>query len=190
MTNTDLEALHATVVTPPEAPHGVQVEGPDGQTWFLSQFELGGARALVNTGQAEPYHVAAVRAWDDQYADSDAPNNLGLPVIDDEVRLTDGTTARVLQRYDTTLSRIMTGKDDAWQVTGRTGARVISLADIAGYVADEAPEIPEVDHAAALVLNAALDWERACERGFVTEHMAAADELHKAIRAWAPLVAG
>lgn len=119
MTNTDLDSLHARVVTPPEAPHGVEVEGPDGQTWFLSQFELGGARALVNTGQAEPYHVAAVQAWDTQCA------------------------------------------------------------------ADQASD---VDHAAALVLNAALDWERACERGFITEHMAAADELHKAIRAYMPLV--
>lgn len=81
-----------------------------------------------------------------------------------------------------------TGKDDAWQVTGPTGARVITLADIAGYVADEAPEIPEVDHAAALVLNAALDWERACERGS-GDLATPADELHKAIRAWTALVA-
>jgi hypothetical protein len=122
--------------------------------------------------------------------DPDDTNNLGLPVIDDEVQLHDGSTARVLRRYDATDSRTMTGRDHAWQATGPTGARVITLADIAGYVADEAPEIPETDHAAALVLNAALDWERACERGFVTEHMAAADELHKAIRAWAALVAG
>jgi hypothetical protein len=110
--------------------------------------------------------------------DATAP---ALPVLDDELRLTDGTTARVLQRYDATLSRVMTGKDLAWQVTG-----VITLDQVAGYLADEATD---VDHAAALVLNAALDWERACERGFVTEHMAAADELHKTIRAWAALVA-
>lgn len=43
---------------------GVRVEGPDGQQWFLSPFDLGGARALVNTGQAEAHHVVAVRAWD------------------------------------------------------------------------------------------------------------------------------
>jgi hypothetical protein len=115
--------------------------------------------------------------------DATAP---ALPVLDDELRLTDGTTARVLQRYDASLSRVMTGKDLAWQVTGPTGARVITLDQVAGYLADEATD---VDHAAALVLNAALDWERACERGFVTEHMAAADELHKTIRAWAALVA-
>lgn len=118
--------------------------------------------------------------------DSDDVATPELPVPDDELRLTDGTTARVLQQYDETLSRIMTGQDAAWQVTGPTGARVITLDKVAGYVADEASD---VDHAAALVLNAALDWERACERGFVTEHMAAADELHKAIRAWSVLVA-
>lgn len=121
--------------------------------------------------------------------DPDDHNARALPVLDDELRLTDGTTARVLRRYDSVDSRTMTGQSLAWQVTGPAGARVITLDDVAGYLADEAPEIPEVDHAAALVLNAALDWERACERGFVTEHMAAADELHKAIRAWAPLVA-
>lgn len=115
--------------------------------------------------------------------DTTAP---ALPVLDDELRLTDGTTARVLQRYYGVTARTLTGHDLAWQVTGPNGARVISSDDIAGYVADEASEL---DHAAAHVLNAALDWERACERGFVTEHMAAADELHKAIRAWSALMA-
>lgn len=119
--------------------------------------------------------------------DPEDPEVPALPVVGDELRLTDGTTASVLQRYDATLSRVMTGQDAAWQVTGPTGARVITLDKVAGYLVDEATD---VDHAAALVLNAALDWERACERGFVTEHMAAADELHKAIRAWAPLVTG
>lgn len=69
-TEPDTTNLRATVVTPPAAPHGVEVEGPDGQTWFLSEFDLGGARALVNTGQAEAYHVAAVQAWDAQHVDS------------------------------------------------------------------------------------------------------------------------
>lgn len=49
---------------------GVRVEGPDGQQWFLSEFDLGGARALVNTGQAEAHHVVAVRAWDDADANN------------------------------------------------------------------------------------------------------------------------
>jgi hypothetical protein len=114
-------------------------------------------------------------------------NAPALPVLGDELRLTDGTTARVLQRYDGTTARVLTGQDRAWQVTGPTGARVITLHQVARYLADEATD---VDHAAGLVLNAALDWERACERGFVTEHMAASDELHKAIRAWAALMAG
>lgn len=117
--------------------------------------------------------------------DSDAVATPELPVRDDELRLTDGTTARVLQQYDETLSRVMTGQDAAWQVTGPTGARVITLDKVAGYVADEATD---VDHAAALVLNAALDWERACQRGS-GDLATPADELHKAIRAWAPLVA-
>ncbi len=118
--------------------------------------------------------------------DPDDWNAPALPVLGDELRLTDGTTARVLQRYDETLSRVMTGQDRAWQVTGPTGARVITLDQVAGYMVDGATD---VDHAAALVLNAALDWERACERGFMNEHMAAADALHKAIRAYMPLVA-
>lgn len=54
---------------------GVRVEGPDGQRWFLSEFDLGGARALVNTGQAEPHHVAAVRAWDAQHPEPEAPDD-------------------------------------------------------------------------------------------------------------------
>lgn len=49
---------------------GVRVEGPDGHQWFLSEFDLGGARALVNTGQAEAHHVVAVRAWDEQHAEN------------------------------------------------------------------------------------------------------------------------
>lgn len=147
-------------------------------------------RAAIAAGIAAvstPRHTGGTMTTTTPEIDPDDTNNLGLPVIDDEVRLTDGSKARVLQRYDPSLSRVMTGKDDAWQVTGPTGARVITLADIAGYVADEAPEIPEVDHAAALVLNAALDWERACQRGS-GDLATPADELHKAIRAWAPLV--
>jgi hypothetical protein len=53
-----------------------------------------------------------------------------LPTVGDTLRLTDGTTARVLGAYDATLSRVLIGQDHAWQVTGPTGARVIGLTDI------------------------------------------------------------
>lgn len=130
----------------------------------------------------------------DERSDPDDPQAPALPVLDDELRLTDGTTARVLQRYDATLSRIMTGTDLAWQVTGPTGARVISQDDVAGYVADEASD---VEHAAALVINAAINWENAINR---LEHdgsmIASADairarnELRETVRAYLPLVTG
>ena len=54
-----------------------------------------------------------------------------LPAVGDTLRLTDGTTARVLGSYDQITSRLLIGQDHAWQVTGPIGARVIGLADMA-----------------------------------------------------------
>jgi hypothetical protein len=132
--------------------------------------------------------------------DPDDQNEPALPVMGTELRLHDGTTARVLQSYDPTLSRVMTGHDQAWQVTGPEGVRVIDMYDIAEYVEDEqtagaalAPvEIPgtDTDHVVARVLNAAINWENATQNATSLATMIeAGDALHAAIRAYMPLVA-
>lgn len=124
--------------------------------------------------------------------DPDDPNGPALPVLGDEVRLHDGSTARVLRTYDAIDSRTMTGHDRAWQATGPQGARVISLDDIASYVVDEANK---TDHAAALVLNAAINWENTVSNRVDSWHgtsmqtvFSATAALQEAIRAYMPLV--
>lgn len=110
------------------------------------------------------------------------PMTTALPVLDDVVSLKDGTTARILQRYDDHAAPAIRNK---WQATGPEGARVISLDDITGY-----PEHDDPNHAVARVLNAAMNWENAARTAPASiEHMAAADALHAAVRAYLPLVA-
>lgn len=112
--------------------------------------------------------------------DTTAP---ALPVTGDKLELIDGARVVVLSRRHATNP----GRD-TWTVKGPDGRRIIRRSQIARFLNDGADEATDVDHAAALVLNAALDWERACERGS-GDLATPADELHKAIRAWAALVA-
>lgn len=126
---------------------------------------------------------------DPEVATPDA-GNPELPVLGDELRLTDGTTARVLQQYDGIDARTIAGKDLAWQVTGPTGARVVTLDNIVGYVDAEATD---TDHGAALVLNAAIDWENAKQRLHTEGSLIASADvvnaqiiLQHAIRAYMP----
>lgn len=64
-------------------------------------------------------------------------------------------------------------------------------ADQAAGAARALVEIPgaDGDHAAAAVLNAAIEWENASQNAFdVDTLIRAADELHAAVRAYLPLV--
>jgi len=66
--------------------------------------------------------------------DPDDPASMALPVIGDTVLLSDGTTARVLNRYDAREAPQIANK---WQVTGPFGARVVGLDQIVGYPEDD-----------------------------------------------------
>lgn len=132
-------------------------------------------------------------------SDPDDPTALALPVIGDELQLRDGTTARVLQRYDNLTARTLFEMPQAWQVTGPDGARVIGLQDIAQIGADEPPTpdaVPDLSHTAALVLNAAISWEQANQRLESDGRAPASADMHRAthqlraaLQAYMPLVA-
>jgi hypothetical protein len=123
------------------------------------------------------------------------------PVQGDALRLTDGTTARVLrERYDENHAPDLAGK---WQVTGPTGARVVGAEQIVGYAEDDETaaaaharvELPgaDADHVLANVLNAALQWHQAHEHGDGTMAANAAitsaeDQLHAATRTYLPRI--
>lgn len=124
------------------------------------------------------------------------PTALALPVIGDELQLRDGSTARVLHRYDAGAAPEIRNQ---WQVTGPFGARVIGLQDIEAInPRDGAPAAEQLglSHAAALVLNAAITWEQANQRLENDGRAPASADAHRAthqlrelVRAYMPLVA-
>lgn len=122
-----------------------------------------------------------------------------LPTEGDELRLTDGTTARVLHaRYDEHHAPDLAGK---WQVTGPGGARLVDADDIVGYVEDDQTaaasrarvELPGVDHThvTANLINAAITLEQVRQKfmddGTMRTNAArikAEDDLRVATRAY------